>query len=74
MMIEFKGIEFETAHRAIQWTEASGRGEAILLDGRNYVVERTEAERLGAAGAEFAFLHDHEMPDGEHRIIAVPIN
>jgi len=74
MTIEFKGIEFETAHEAIQWTDADGRGKAIFVDGMNLVVEESEAERLAAAGVEFAYLHDHEMPDGAHRIITVPIN
>ena len=71
--IEFKAIEFQTAHEAIQWSEASG-GEAILVDGKNFVVDQAEADRLAAAGAEMAYLMDHEMPDGEHRIITVPIN
>lgn len=81
--IEFKAIEFETAHEAIQWTEADlpvrctqtgGRGVAVLVDGKNFVVDRAEADRLAAAGVEFAYLCDHEMPDGEHRIITVPVN
>jgi hypothetical protein len=71
---EFKAIEFETAHEAIQWTYASGRGAAVLLDGKHYVMERAEADRLAAAGVEFAYLCDHEMPDGTHRIITVPVN
>jgi hypothetical protein len=54
MTIEFTAIEFETASEALQWTEASGCGAAVLLDGRNYVMERAEAERLAAAGVEFA--------------------
>ena len=29
MTIEFKAIEFETAHEAIQWTEADGHGGAV---------------------------------------------
>jgi hypothetical protein len=74
MNIEFKAIEFETAGEAIQWTDADGRGEAVRLDGKNYVIEQAEADRLAAAGVEFAYLHDHEMPDGEHRIVTVPVN
>lgn len=74
MSIEFKAIEFPTAHEAIQWTYASGQGEAILLNGKNYVAEQTEIDRLAAAGVEFAYLCDHEMPDGTHRIITVPVN
>ncbi len=74
MSIEIKAIEFPTAHEAIQWTYASGKGEAILLRGKNYVAEQSEIDRLAAAGVEFAYLCDHEMPDGTHRIITVPVN
>ncbi|MCK6458173.1 MAG: hypothetical protein L6Q92_16795 [Phycisphaerae bacterium] len=73
MTIEYQAIDFETAHEAIQWTEASGKGVAILLDGPK-VVSQDDADRLAAAGVEFAYLHDHEMPDGTHRIVTVPVN
>ncbi len=74
MTIEFKAIEFETASEAIQWTEADGRGKAVRLDGKNYVIEEAEADRLAAAGVEFAYLCDHQMPDGTFRIVTVPVN
>ncbi len=74
MTIEFKAIEFKTAGEAIQWTEADGRGKAVRLDGKNYVMEEAEADRLAAAGVEFAYLCDHEMPDGTFRIVTVPVN
>lgn len=74
MTIEFRAIEFKTAHEAIQWTEAGECGVAVRLDGKNYVMERAEADRLAAVGVEFAYLCDHEMPDGEHCIITVPVN
>ena len=74
MSIEFKAIEFPTAHEAIQWTYASGKGAAILLCGKNYVAEQSEIDHLTAAGVEFAYLCDHKMPDGTHRIITVPVN
>ena len=73
MSIQIKAIEFPTAHEAIQWTYARGKGEAILLGGKNYVAEQTEIDRLATAGVEFAYLCDHEMPDGTHRIITVPV-
>lgn len=73
MTIEYEAIEFETAGEAIQWTYASGRGVAILLDGPK-VVDQKDADRLAAAGVEFAYLCDHEMPDGSHRIMTVPVN
>ncbi len=74
MTIEFTAIEFETAGEAIQWTEAGECGAAVRVDGHNYVVDQAEAERLAAVGVEFAYLHDHEMPDGGHRIVTVPVN
>ena len=74
MTIQFKAIEFPTAHEAIQWSSASGRSRAILLEGQNYVAEQAEIDRLAAAGVEFAYLCDHEMPDGTHRIMTVPVN
>lgn len=74
MTITIRAIEFDTAHEAIQHTDASGRGEAIHVDGRYLVVDEAEADRLAAARVEFAYLHDHEMPDGAHRIMTVPVN
>ena len=74
MTIEFQAIEFRTAHEAIQWTEAGECGVAIMLDGKKYVMDRAEAERLAATAIEFAYLCDHEMPDGSHRLVAVPVN
>ena len=59
---------------AIQWSNASGQGEAILLDGNPVVVPQTDIDRLAAAGVEFAYLCDHELPDGTRRIVTVPIN
>ena len=59
---------------AIQWANASGQGEAILLDGSPAVVPQTDIDRLAAAGVEFAYLCDHEMPDGTHRIVSIPVN
>jgi len=72
--ITFQAIEFDSAGEAIQYTDADGRGRAIRLNGRNYVVEEAEAVRLAAAGVEFAYLCDHEMPDGTHRIVTIPVN
>ncbi len=73
MTLEYHAIEFEAAHDAIQWAEVSGRGVAILLDGPK-VVAPEEVKRIAAAGVEFAYLHDHEMPDGTCRIVTVPVN
>jgi len=74
MTIKIKAIEFETAGQAIQWTDAAGRGVAVLAGGKNLVVDQAEADRLAAAGVSFAYLCDHEMGDGSHRIVTVPVN
>lgn len=74
MTIEFQAIEFETAGEAIQDTDANGRGVAVRVNGENLVVDPADADRLAAAGVEFAYLCDHEMPDGEYRIVTVPVN
>jgi hypothetical protein len=71
--ITFKAIELPNAIEALQWADADG-GEAILLDGRNFVMARDEADRIAAAGVEFAYLVQHEMPDGDWRIMTIPIN
>jgi hypothetical protein len=74
MSITYEAIEFETASEAIQHTDASGRGVAISVRGQAMVVDHNDAHRLEPAGVEFAYLHDHEMPDGSNRIVTVPVN
>jgi hypothetical protein len=73
MTIQLKAIEFATAHDAVQWTEAGGRGVAILFD-KPLVVDQSDADQLAASGVEFAYLCDHETPDGERRIVTIPVN
>ncbi len=86
MTIEIRATEFSSAAEAIQYADASG-GEAILLNCcrlvlrqaeakrlRRLVVPQADAERLEAAGVSFAYLRDHEMPDGSHRIMTIPVN
>ena len=73
MTIELKAIEFATTHEAVQWAEADGRSVAILLD-RPVVVDQGDVNRLAAGGVEFAYLCHHETPDGEHRIVTIPVN
>ena len=58
---------------AIQWADAAG-GRAMLLGGKPMVVPQADIDRLAAAGVEFAYLCDHEMPDGTHRIVSIPVN
>ena len=74
MTIEYEAIEFETASEAIQHMYADGRGEAVLLGGTYLNVAKADCDRLATAGVEFAYLHDHEMADGTHRIVTVPVN
>jgi len=74
MEITYQAIECESMSDALQWADASGQGEAILLGGQPMVVPQSDCDRLAAAGVEFAYLCDHEMPDGSYRIITVPVN
>jgi hypothetical protein len=74
MTIRINALDFKTVDEAIQHTYASGEGVAIRLRGQPLVVLKEDADRLNAAGVEFAFLCDHEMPDGSHRIVTVPVN
>ncbi len=73
--IEFQAIEFPNASEALQHTYADPRdGVAVLLGGKHYVMQKAEAERLETEGVEFAYVFDHEMPDGTFRIVTVPVN
>ena len=75
MTIEFTAIEFDNADEAIQHTYADPRdGVAVLLGGKHYVMQKTEAERLAAVGVAFAYLFDHDLPDGRNIIMTVPVN
>lgn len=75
MTIEFEAIEFDTTDEALQHYSASGYGDAVIaVNRRYYVVRNAEANRLAAAGVEFAYVCDHEMPDGTFRIMTVPVN
>ena len=46
----------------------------MLIHGRHMVVDSATLDMLDAARVEFAYLVDREMPDGEHRIMTVPVN
>jgi len=73
MTIEFRGIEFTSSIDAVEHAEIEG-GVAILVEGKRLVVARAEAERLAAAGVEFAYVLNHRMPDDTYRIVHVPVN
>jgi hypothetical protein len=72
MTVEFQALEFETADEAIQHT--GGDGVAIKLRRERLVLSQEDADRLAATGVEFAYLCDHEMPDGTNRIVTIPVN
>ena len=74
MTVNIKAIECENADDALGWACASGHGHAIQVEGQYLVVEKTEADRLAEAGVEFAYLIDHEMPDGTSRLMTIPVN
>ncbi|TWT40494.1 hypothetical protein RAS1_42050 [Phycisphaerae bacterium RAS1] len=75
MTIEFTATEFDSAGEAIQHTYADPRDDrALSLGGKYYAMPRAEAERLAAAGVEFAYLFDHDLPDGRNIIMTVPVN
>ena len=67
--VEFQAIEFDRAGEAIQYAQAAGKGEAVLLDGKNLVVDTAVAEQLAAAGVGFAYLCEHKK-----HIVTVPVN
>jgi hypothetical protein len=74
MTINIRAIACDNADDALGWADASGYGEVILLDGEYLVVKQAEADRLAEAGVEFAYLIDHEMPDGSFRMMTIPVN
>lgn len=73
-VIYIKAIECESNTDALQEADAGGRGEAVLINGKPMVVPQADCHRLEAAGVEFAYLHNHQMPDGSYRIVTVPVN
>lgn len=75
MTITFRATEFDNANEAIQHYYASGQGDRVIsLGSRYYVTTRAEAARLAAARVAFAYLFDHDLPDGRNIIVTVPVN
>jgi len=74
MTIKIKATEFETAGEAIRQAGLTAGDVAITLNGKNYVTNRGEADRLAAAGVEFAYLHYCQRSDGTRVIVTVPVN
>jgi hypothetical protein len=74
MDITYQAIECESMSDALQWADASGQGEAVLIGGEPKVVPQSDLDRLAEAGVSFAYLHSHQMPDGSYRIVTVTVN
>lgn len=74
MEITIQAIKCRSMGEALQEADAGGQGKAVLLQGGPMVVPQTDLYRLEEAGVEFAYLHNHEMPDGSYRIVTVPVN
>ena len=73
MTISFLATRFDSAAAAIEHRRHAG-GQAILLGGKALVIAEPDADRLAAAGVEFAYLGLHARPDGRHRVVTVPVN
>ena len=67
--ITIQATEHPTAHEAIQHLSVSGDDYAILIGGKHLTVSKAEAERIQAAGFDFAYLFDR---DGQ--IFSVPVH
>lgn len=74
MDITYQAIECESMTGALQWADASGEGEAVLIGGQPMVVPKSDLDRLGEAGISFGYLFNHEMPDGSYRMVTIAVN
>ena len=74
MTIKIKGIGFDSVAEAMQHLYASGAQCLMSIGGKYIVTTKAEADRIAAAGIEFAYVFDHDMPDGTSRIMTVPVN
>src|SRR5690349_977831 len=72
--MRFSAIELPTANEALQEADASGYEVVIRCQGRFFATWEEEADRLAAAGVQFACLMDHESPDGIRQVLTVPVN
>jgi hypothetical protein len=67
--ITIRGTEHRSAHEAIQHLDVSGDDHAILIGTKYLTVTKAEAERIAAAGVEFAYLIDQNG-----KIMTIPVN
>lgn len=72
--VNIQAKQFNSAHEAIQWSEASG-DVAVMLPvvgapkHAAFVVDQEILDELAAKGVEFAYLFDHHG-----QIMTVPVN
>ncbi len=69
MTITIQATEHPSAHEAVQHLDVSGDDHAILVGNKYLTVKTAEAERIAAAGVEFAYLVDHHG-----KIMTIPVN
>ena len=67
--ITILATEHRTAHEALQHLDVSGDDHAIFVGDKYLTVAQAEAERIAAAGIEFAYLVEHEG-----QIMTIPVN
>jgi hypothetical protein len=67
--ITIRATEHPNAHEAIQHLSVSGDDHAIVVGNKYLTVNQAEAERIAAAGVEFAYLVDHHG-----KIMTIPVN
>jgi hypothetical protein len=67
--ITIRATEYPNAHEAIQHLDVSGDDHAILVGNKYLTLKQAEADRIEAAGVEFAYLVDHHG-----KIMTIPVN
>ena len=67
--ISIRATEHPSAREALQHPDASGDDHAILVGNKYMTLKHAEAERIAAAGVEFAYLVDHHG-----KIMTIPVN
>lgn len=67
--ITIRATEHSTPREAIQHLDFSGDDYAIVLGGKYLTIEQVEAEKIAAAGIEFAYIFDRGG-----KLTTVPVN
>ncbi len=71
--IMVRGFECESLDDALGWVDAMGNTTAIKIGGKILVVPEAEARRLDTEGISFAYVGEHQIPDGTFRTVSVSI-